>query len=88
MSFATVAVFGAKLAKAMILGANTVEGIQGAVKGSAKRDLALSIATEALGFCKENQNLPMTPKIKEKLDKYNDAYVELQNAIAEASGVK
>lgn len=86
MGFASIAVLGTKLAKAIILGANTIEGMQGGVKGGAKRELALRIATEALGFCQENQQIPMTPKIKEKLDKYNDAYVELQNAIAEATG--
>ncbi len=88
MTFAAVAAIGARLARAVILGANTVEGLQGAVKGSDKRELALRVATEALGFCQDNQGLPMTEKVKAALKDYNDAYVKLQNALAEASALK
>lgn len=86
MNFAPVILFGVKLAKAAILGANTVEGMGGEAKGSTKRDLALHVAREALGFCQENQEIPMTPKIREAWEAYNDAYVKLQNVIAESTG--
>jgi hypothetical protein len=86
MNFAPVLIFGFKLAKAALLGANTVEAMSGDTKGATKRDLALRVAQDALSFCSENQQIPMTPKIREKWEAYNDAYVALQNAIAEASG--
>lgn len=86
MSFAKVIKVGGKLAAAIMLGADTVEALQGTVKGSAKRDIAFDYGRRSLGFCSENQQIPMTPKIREKLDALNDAYVDLQNAIAEATG--
>lgn len=84
MSFAAAAAVGVRVAKALILGANTIEGIQGAAKGAGKRDIALKFAQEALGFCQDNQGVPQTQKVREAMQRYNDAYVELQNAIAEA----
>lgn len=86
MSFTAVVAIGVKLARAAMLGANTIEGLRGTVKGADKRELALRVAQEALGFCQENQQIPMTPKIRDAWEAYNDAYVKLQNAIAGDSG--
>lgn len=83
MSFAAVATVGVKVARAIMLGANTVEGMRGEVKGNDKRKLALQVATEALGFCQENVAIPMTAKVREAWADYTDAYVKLQNALAE-----
>jgi hypothetical protein len=88
VSFTAVAAIGLKVAKALMLGANTIEGIQGNAKGDGKRELALRFAQEALGFCQDNQGVPYTDKVREAMKKYNDAYVELQNALAEATGGK
>lgn len=86
MTFASVIAVGVKLAHAVILGANTVEQLKGAVKGGEKRAAAWAVAQSSLGFCSENEQLPMTPKIRDKLNALNDAYVAYMNAVAEAAG--
>lgn len=85
VTFTTVLGVGLKVARALMLGANTVEGLQGTVKGSEKRDVALRVAQEALSFCQDTQGIPMTSKVRDAMQRYNDAYVALQNALAEES---
>lgn len=71
---------GARIAKALIVGANAVEGAATTMKGDDKRRLALRVAEDAMSLC--GGTLNRTPEVAKALDDYNDAYVKLQNALA------
>lgn len=85
-SFRNVAKIGAKIAYSLILGANTIETVDGSAKGSDKRDLAMTFANSALGFCSENQTIPNSPRIQALRAKLLDAYVDYMNGLNEEIG--
>lgn len=76
---------GARIAKAVIVGANAVEGAATTLKGDQKRDLALRVAADAMAICGGTLTAT-TPEVRDALAAYNDAYVKLQNALAKAEG--
>ena len=71
---------GIRIAKAVIIGANAIEGTATSLKGDDKRALALQVARDAMTLC--GSAIVTTPEIQKALDDYNDAYVKLQNVIA------
>lgn len=89
VSFAAAAAIGVKVITAIVTGANTIEGLKGAVKGADKRALALNIAHWGLGNCGDTAHLAsLSPKIREKQQRLNDAYVDLMNAYVEEGIIK
>ena len=82
------ALLGKLIVNSVASGIQMVEGSGTTKKGTDKAGLAMQFAREMLGSCPSAQGIDPAlyrhPKVSAALEKYTEAYVDLQNAIAAA----